>query len=136
MSGALIIFLYTFIILTNCQLLSCIHQRLAVLKLIINKKIIRSELACDDDGLQIIPEPTARSAVPGVSPGRRLLIPLGYLHLGKCEHGGEHASISVRHRSSINREWTGVYQARDWLRKIFCIANIRNIRNTVILKCF
>ena len=34
----------------------------------------------------IIPEPTARSAVPGVSPGRGLLIPLGYLHPGKCEH--------------------------------------------------
>ena len=33
-----------------------------------------------------IPEPTARSAVPGVSPGRGLLIPHGYLHPGKCEH--------------------------------------------------
>ena len=30
------------------------------------------------------PEPT--SAVPGVSPGRGLLIPLGYLHPGKCEN--------------------------------------------------
>ncbi len=36
--------------------------------------------------MSIIPEPTARSAVPGVSPGRGLLIPLGYLHPGKCEH--------------------------------------------------
>ena len=36
--------------------------------------------------LRIIPEPTARSAVPGVSPGRGLLIPHGYLHPGKCEH--------------------------------------------------
>ncbi len=34
----------------------------------------------------LIPEPTARSAVPGVSPMRGLLIPLGYLHPGKCEH--------------------------------------------------
>ncbi len=35
----------------------------------------------------IIPEPTtARSAVPGVSPGRGLLIPHGYLHTGKSEH--------------------------------------------------
>ncbi len=34
----------------------------------------------------LIPEPTARSAVPGVSPGRGLLIPHGYLHPGKCEH--------------------------------------------------
>ena len=32
------------------------------------------------------PEATARSAVLGVSPGRRLLIPLVYLHPGKCEH--------------------------------------------------
>ena len=30
----------------------------------------------------LIPEPTARSAVPGVSLGRGLLIPHGYLHLG------------------------------------------------------
>ncbi len=36
--------------------------------------------------MNILPEPTARSAVPGVSPGRGLLIPLGYLHPGKCEH--------------------------------------------------
>ena len=36
--------------------------------------------------LYIIPEPTARSAVPGVSLGRGLQIPLGYLHPGKCEH--------------------------------------------------
>jgi hypothetical protein len=34
----------------------------------------------------IFPEPMARSAVPGVSPGRGLLIPLGYLHPGKFEH--------------------------------------------------
>ncbi len=34
----------------------------------------------------IFPEPTARSAVPGVNPGRGLLIPLGYLHPDKCEH--------------------------------------------------
>ncbi len=26
------------------------------------------------------------SAVPGVSPGRGLLMPLGYLHPGKCEY--------------------------------------------------
>ena len=31
----------------------------------------------------IIPEPTARSAVPGVSPGRGLLIPHGYSHPGE-----------------------------------------------------
>ena len=33
-----------------------------------------------------MPEPTVRSAVLGVSPERGLLIPLGYLHPGKCEH--------------------------------------------------
>ncbi len=38
--------------------------------------------------LHIIPEATARSAVPGVSPGRGLLIPLGYLHPGEWEHSG------------------------------------------------
>ena len=34
----------------------------------------------------LIPEPTARSAVPGVSPGQGLLIPHGYLHPDKSEH--------------------------------------------------
>ncbi len=34
----------------------------------------------------LVPEPTARSAVPVVSPGRGLLTPHGYLHPGKCEH--------------------------------------------------
>ena len=34
----------------------------------------------------LIPEPTARTAVPGVSPVRGLLIPLSYLHPGKYEH--------------------------------------------------
>ncbi len=33
-----------------------------------------------------IPEPTARSAVPGVSPWRGSLIPHGYLHPGKSKH--------------------------------------------------
>ncbi len=34
------------------------------------------------------PEPTARKlrAVPGISPGRGLLIPHGYLHPGKSKH--------------------------------------------------
>ncbi len=36
--------------------------------------------------INIIPEPTARRAVPGVSPGRGLLIPHGYLNPGKSEH--------------------------------------------------
>jgi hypothetical protein len=33
-----------------------------------------------------IPEPTAQRAVPGVSPGARVLIPSGYLHPGKRKH--------------------------------------------------
>ncbi len=35
---------------------------------------------------KLIPKPTARSAVPGVSPGRGLLIPAGYLHPEKRNH--------------------------------------------------
>ncbi len=38
------------------------------------------ELSIRNSGRSVIPEPTARSAVPGVSPGRGLLIPHGYLH--------------------------------------------------------
>ena len=43
----------------------------------------------------IIPEPTARSAVPGVSPGRGLLIPHGHLHPGKCEHSEVQSSSMI-----------------------------------------
>ena len=46
----------------------------------------------------IIPEPTARSAVPGVSPGRELLIPHGYLLPGKCEH----SEVQLRSAKFIN----------------------------------
>ncbi len=55
----------------------------------------------------IIPEPTARSAVPGVSPGRGLLIPHGYLHPDKSEHSEVHEkSINDRRRvSMVRRAW-------------------------------
>ena len=43
--------------------------------------------------LIIIPEPTARSAVPGVSPGRGLLIPL--LGEFKVDDGDEIFSVVV-----------------------------------------
>ena len=43
----------------------------------------------------IFPEPTVRSAVPGVSPGRGLLIPHGYLHPGKCEHSEVQSSSMI-----------------------------------------
>ena len=36
--------------------------------------------------IAMIPEPTARSTVPDVSPGRGLVIPHGYLHPGKSKH--------------------------------------------------
>ena len=36
--------------------------------------------------MRLIPKQTARSAVLGVSPGQELLIPLGFLHPGKCKH--------------------------------------------------
>ncbi len=42
-----------------------------------------------------IPEPAAQSAVPGVSPGRGLLIPHGYLHPGKCEHSEVQSSSII-----------------------------------------
>ena len=44
---------------------------------------------CPKSGIyavSFIPEPTAPSAVPGVSPGRGLLIPHGYLHPDKSEN--------------------------------------------------
>ena len=80
----------------------------------------------------IIPEPTA----PGVSPGRGLLIPLGYLHPGKCEHSEVQSHPPLCNgRSTLDgfrryaharvQAESGVdYQARYWLRKRFCIPNI------------
>ena len=50
-----------------------------------SKTFKKIQNACVDFAGIIFPEPTARS-VPGVSPGRGLLIPLGYSHPGKCEH--------------------------------------------------
>ena len=45
--------------------------------------------------LFFVPETTARSAIPGVSPGRGLLIPHGYLHPGKCEHSEVQSSSMI-----------------------------------------
>ena len=39
--------------------------------------------------------PLARSAVPGVSPGRGLLIPHGYLHTDKSEHSEVQSSSMI-----------------------------------------
>ncbi len=39
--------------------------------------------------------------------------------------------------TSTSREWTGIYQARDWqLRKRFCIANITSEINCHFKKVF
>ena len=38
------------------------------------------------DLVSFYPEPTTRSAAPGVCPGQGLLIPHGYLHPDKSEH--------------------------------------------------
>ncbi len=54
-----------------------------------NTIILKDNIRCRQKSnvYTVNPEPpTARSAVPGVSPGRELLIPLGYIHPGKCEH--------------------------------------------------
>ena len=47
------------------------------------------------------------STIPGVSPGRRLLIPNGYLHPGKCEHSEvKSPSINDRRRvTMVRRAW-------------------------------
>ncbi len=60
--------------------------------------------------MRIIPEPTARSAVPGVSPGRGLLIPHGYLHPGKSEH-----SEVLRSEKSINDRRRVTMVRRSWV---------------------
>ena len=44
----------------------------------------------------VIPEPTARSAVR-----RGLLIPLGYLHPGKCEHSEVQSHPSCHGRTTV-----------------------------------
>ena len=46
-------------------------------------KIINDGALQDNGALQTH---NPRANGPGVSPGRGLLIPLGYLHTGKCEH--------------------------------------------------
>ena len=61
----------------------------------------------------IFPEPTEQSGVPGVSPGRGLLIPLAYLHLGKCEHS-EVESHPPRHGR--------------WSLKVFVVMRMRERR--------
>ncbi len=46
----------------------------------VRKKRVTFHITLSRKDIIFIPEPT------GVSPGRGLLIPLGYLHPGKCEH--------------------------------------------------
>ncbi len=70
-------------------------------------------------------EPTRRS---GVSPGRGLLIPLGYLHPGKCEHSEVQSHPPLCNGRSTLDGFRRYVHARvqaesDWLRKRFCIPN-------------
>ena len=69
------------------------HQNRNILMSTVNTEIEKlstwlqsNRLSINPKETNFIPEPTAQSAVPGISPGRGLLIPLGYLHPGKCEH--------------------------------------------------
>ncbi len=57
------------------------------------------------------PKPTARSAVPGVSPGRGLLIPLGYLHPGKCEHSEVQNHPPCHGRTTNHRDYKRIERA-------------------------
>ena len=70
------------------------------------KNKIQSNLPCVFGYIKsFVPEP------PGVSPGRGLLIPLGYLHPGKCEHSevqshpplcnGQHRGKTSAHASTL-----------------------------------
>ncbi len=71
--------------------------------------------------------PRAKGAVPGVSPGRGLLILLGYLHPGKCEHSEvqSHRShrdykknrvgIQVKIAGQIEASNGGQMTLSDWL---------------------
>ena len=78
----------------------------------------------------IFPEPTARSAVPGVSPGRGLLISL--LAELKVDDGDE--IFSVRWSSLILILWrTIASNSFDWLTRLFCSFPNQDTTLTVIL---
>ncbi len=74
----------------------------------------------------LFPEPTARSAVPGVSPGRGLLIPHGYLHPGKSKHSEVKRSVK-----SINdrRRVTMVRRSRCMAGHLTDLINMATIRS-------
>ncbi len=57
-----------------------------------------------------IPEATA----PGVSPGRGLLIPHGYLHPGKCEHSEVQSSLMFAGRVTLIHGWTTSLISKIW----------------------
>ena len=80
----------------------------------------------NDDAL--IPEPTVRSAVPGVSPGQGLLIPHGYLHPGKRQHSGFKSGCQRRvggHLTDFKN--MDVYQ--EWKRQKFKKKHVRKLKN-------
>ena len=71
----------------------------------------------------------ARSAVPGGSSERWLLIPLGYFHPGKCKHrevqshsplcNGRSTFVRMRESSLISKLWRTIMKANtEGLRKV------------------
>ena len=95
----------------------------------------------------IIPKPTARSAVPGVSPGGGLLIPLVYLHPGKCEDSEVQSPPQLcngrstlggfrRYAHARVQAESGLESIKLVLRKRFCIANIMSEINCHFTKVF
>ena len=52
-------------------------------------------ICCKQKELMASPRANGASAVPGVSPGRGLLIPHGYLHPDKSEHSEAQSSSRI-----------------------------------------
>ena len=76
----------------------------------------------------IIPEPTARSAVPGVSPGRGLLIRTAIYTRGKRQHSGFKSGCHRRvggHLTDLKN--MDVYQ--EWERQKYQKIHVRKLKN-------
>ena len=67
-------------------------------KLIFMHQVKSNELPASMNNLFQIANPQAN---PAVSPGRGLLIPLGYLHRGKCEHSEVQSQRPCHGRSTV-----------------------------------
>ena len=89
--------------------------------------------------MHLFPEPTARSAVPGVSPGRGLLIPHGYLHPGKCEHSEVQSSSMIAGASLWligGPHWSQIYGGPPGVERAKIQKNIWNNDYTTRRKVF